>query len=135
MKKPEKIIVICRCLSLGQERYFHNQVLSGEQITPDIIRELESGTGTLKVVEAKVSAVSVEPTDKQNKNEGVSSLDDFNGDSEDEKDSTDTITLDSEKQIEESVETPEKVIEKKKKAVTPTVKTSKKQGRETKGKR
>jgi len=52
MKRPEKVKVKVRCLAVGEKRYLKNSVLSGAEITPDILRELACGSGTLEVVQA-----------------------------------------------------------------------------------
>jgi len=74
MKRPEKVKVKVRCLAVGEKRYLKNSVLSGAEITPDILRELACGSGTLEVVQA----APVEKPAELKPNEEATPLDNTN---------------------------------------------------------
>jgi len=74
MKRPEKVKVLVRCLAVGEKRYLKNSVLSGAEITPDILRELACGSGTLEVVQA----APVEKPAELKPNEEATPLDNTN---------------------------------------------------------
>ena len=140
MKKPEKVKVKVGCLAFGTVKYLRNSVLSGAEITPEILLELASGSGTLEVV----NATPVEKPTGLKTNEEASPPDNTRtkvvlsvGEdgviaSEKENNNTDT-EMDSKVEIKESTEndseeTEEKVVAKK----APTVSKKKTVG-ESKG--
>jgi len=116
MKRPEKVKVLVRCLAVGEKRYLRNSVLSGAEITPEILLELASGSGTLEVV----NATPVEKPTGLKTNEEASPPDNTktvevaseqeNNNTDTEMDSTVEIKEGNEKDTEE---TEEKVVVKK----------------------
>ena len=127
MKKPEKVKVTVGCLAFGTLRYLRGSVLSGAQITPDVLRELQSGSGTLEVVEA---TPVVKPDElKHNEEAKASDNTHIEVDSEKEIDKTGT-EVDSKTEDEKSVKEDEKEVKEK---VAPP--TDKKSGKETRGRR
>jgi len=101
MKRPEKVKVLVRCLAVGEKRYLKNSVLSGAEITPDILRELACESGTLEVVQA----TPVEKPAELKPNEEATPLDNTNTIevASEEDDDADT-EMDSTKEVEESTE-------------------------------
>jgi len=116
MIKPEKVRVTVGCLAFGTVKYLRNSVLSGAEITPEILLELASGSGTLEVV----NATPVEKPTGLKTNEEASPPDNTktvevaseqeNNNTDTEMDSTVEIKEGNEKDTEE---TEEKVVVKK----------------------
>jgi len=116
MIKPEKVRVTVGCLAFGTVKYLRNSVLSGAEITPEILLELASGSGTLEVV----NATPVEKPTGLKTNEDASPPDNTktvevaseqeNNNTDTEMDSTVEIKEGNEKDTEE---TEEKVVVKK----------------------
>jgi len=120
MKKPEKVKVKVGCLAFGTVKYLRNSVLSGAEITPEILLELASGSGTLEVV----NATPVEKPTGLKTNEEASPPDNTktvevaseqeNNNTDTEMDSTVEIKEGNEKDTEEAGDKePEKVVVKK----------------------
>jgi len=113
MKRPEKVKVLVRCLAVGEKRYLKNSVLSGAEITPDILRELACESGTLEVVQA----TPVEKPAELKPNEEATPLDNTNTIevASEEDDDADT-EMDSTKEVEDNAEeagTKEEAVAKK----------------------
>ena len=102
MKRPEKVRVKVRCLAFGNTKYLKDSVLSGAEITPNILRELASGSGTLEVV----IATPVEKPNGLKANEEASPPDNtITVEVDVEKETNDTDTeMGSKKEVEEGTE-------------------------------